>query len=143
MHENGQLTTYCGTIFRRVSKDDKYSSREDKERGFSVDIHINNMAIIYDKSCGVVLKYGDTETTDIKEYYETICNMYKEKGYNDMVNSLEMIELDRYSGILDIDEICTLVNWFCNSIGNKLMETLELSSDGLKVKIKQLQDIGW
>lgn len=44
---------------------------------------------------------------------------------------------------LDIDEVCTLVNWFNNCIGEQMPEFLSLSLDDMKVKLAKLRRIGF
>jgi hypothetical protein len=126
MHELGNLTVNYGSIY---PKDGSFM--------------INNICLVVDKSDGIVFKYGDKDTSDIISYFEHTVKVYREKGHNDMADNLMLLEFNRYDGVLDIDEICTLVNWFRNSIGHLLMETLQLSEIDLKAKIKSLQEMGW
>lgn len=126
MHEKGVYTVEYGSIYNKDHS-----------------VMMDNIGLIIDKETGTVYKIGDTERTDIEAYYQNIINKYRESGLSDMADNLIFVAFDRYRGILDIDEICTLVNYFFNHIGEKLMETLSLDEVALKEKIKHLQDVGF
>lgn len=125
-HELGNLTTDNGMIV-----------------GKRMTYYANNPCIIIDKQSGSLLKMGDTHTNPLTDYFNTAVNAYKNAGFDDMANDMILINFDRYA-TLDIEEICTLMNYFMNSIGPVKMAAL-LNSDEteLKTEIARLTDIGW
>lgn len=130
MHEIGYLTTYYGMI---VEHDVDKSN-----------VHMNNPAIVLDLEVGSVLKMGDELTSDIKDWYDTAVNTYISNGMIDIVDSLQLITFDRYDGILDIDDICTLINYMRNTPGSEKMKALlSMNADDLKQEVERLQSIGF
>lgn len=111
-----------------------------KEHG----VYMNNPCLVIDKETGTLLKMGDELTSNIKKYYDTMMSQYFELGIDIDESDIVFIKLDRYNGVLDIDEICTLINYMHNSIGKERMNALlEMDDSSLKAKIKELQDIGF
>lgn len=127
IHEKGYLTVKYGSIYPQ------------KDFSFMID----NMAMIIDIEIGSVLKYGDIDHSDIKNYYENMCKKYHNLGLADMTDSIMLITFDRYQGILDIDEICSLSNYFLNHIGEKMREILNMTESELKELIKRIQEWGF
>lgn len=99
----------------------------------------NNPAVCIDKTTGSVLKCGDDDM--IRKYSATAIDSYIKCGFTDMANSICIITFDRY-GTLNIDEICTLMNYMQNSIGPDKMNTLlNMNPVEIKAEIKRLQSI--
>lgn len=127
MHERGFLKVYEGMLLN-------------EEYG----VYMNEPCLIIDRETGSLLKMGDELTSNIKKYYDTMISQYFELGIGVDKSDIVFIKLDRYNGVLDIDEICTLINYMYNSIGKERMNALlEMDDSSLKVKIKELQDIGF
>lgn len=107
-------------------------------------VHMNNPAIVVDTDTGVVLKMGDSFTSDIKEWYNIAVSAYSEVGSEITANSLKLISFDRYNDVIDIDGICTMINYMRNSIGcEKMNALLNAEAEALKLEIAKLQTIGF
>ena len=134
-HESGNYYVQDGSIFNRYNNS-----------FFDEDV-----TIIIDTSEGILLKVGKKD--NITKYFETMCSKYNNMGLTDMISSMKLItfyvkypnlgfEPDGYN--FDIDEICTIINWFNNHIGpDNMNEFLNQSLDEMKCKIKKLQNIGF
>ncbi len=105
-------------------------------------IGIDNMAVVFSKFAGLV-KYGDIEL--IRNYYSEVTKTYREAGYNDMAEDLGIIEFDRLSGVLDVDEICIFVNYMimCSANADKIMKMLSMRKAELKNEIAKLKKCGY
>ena len=103
---------------------------------------INNLVIVVDKSCGSLLKYGDAEMSDIKEWYTTAVERFRAID-PDLADNITIIEFDRYRGVLNIEDICTLLNYAVNCHSEKLMELFEMDENSLKVRLEQLRNYGY
>lgn len=68
---------------------------------------------------------------------------YEECGFKEEADSLILINFDRYSSILDVDEICSLVNYLRNTINERLKTILDMNEIELKEEIKRIQDMGY
>lgn len=129
-HEKGYLTTFCGTIMQH----DIHNST----------VHIDNPIAVIDIDTGSVLKYGDRDKSDITEWYETARQKYVQSGFPEMAESLMLVSFDRYNSSLDIDEICTMLNYMLNHIGPERMNRLlSIQTDELKQEITRLKEIGF
>lgn len=106
---------------------------------------IDNLAVVYDKQLGLSMKYGDAERSDIREYYERAVNKLKDAGLDDDADNAILIEFDRYSGKLSIEEICTVANWILSvsCLGTKLMDLLGSDEAVIRSKIKELAEAGF
>lgn len=125
-HELGNLTTECGMIV-----------------GKKMTYYANNPCIIIDKDSGTLLKMGDTTTNPLDNYLKTATDAYRKAGLDDMADAMILINFDRYS-TLNIEEICTLMNFFMNSIGpRKMAELLNSDETALKVELSRLAEMGW
>ena len=103
---------------------------------------INNLVIIVDKSCGCVLKYGDAKMSNIKEWYATAVERFRAID-PDLADNIIMIEFDRYSEVLNIEDICTILNYAVNCHSIELMKIFEMDADSLKVRLEQLRNYGY
>lgn len=129
MHECGMLKTYEGMIMSNKS---------------GLEIYMNNPVVILDTEVGTLIKMGDSLTSGIKDYYNTMITALKDSGSSDMADSMLYLEFERYNGVLDIDDICTLINYMNNSIGaEKLNKILSMDEGSLKLEVQRLQDIGF
>lgn len=104
---------------------------------------IDNMCIIVDKDTGSIMKYGDAETSDIKQYYQNMIEKYQKAGFDDMANCLMLIEFDRYDGILSIEEICTIVNYGMNCHSERFLELFSMNENDLHQRITKLKEYGY
>lgn len=130
MHEVGSLTTYYGMIVEH----NLHNSH----------VNMNNPVIVVNIETGIVLKMGDEVTSGIKEWYETAVQSYISSGFTEEANAMQLISFDRYSGVLDIDGICTLINYMRNTIGSeKMKKILSMTETELIDEVKKLQDIGF
>jgi len=103
---------------------------------------IEQPSFIYDLNGGV-MKYGEAE--QLKEYYDDTVKKYSEKGFYDIIEDLQYVELDKYNGILSVEEICTLLNYFtlCSANGERIHNILNMDEDSLKKEIEKLSSIGY
>ena len=99
-------------------------------------------AIIYDIDDGL-MKYGEAEK--LQRHYDDTIKRYSDNGYYDMVDCLKYAEFDRYDGILDIEEICTLLNYMilCSANGERIHNILNMDEDSLKKEIEKLSSVGY
>lgn len=101
----------------------------------------NNPAVLIDTECGIVLKSGDKSM--IQNYMHTAASEYLDKKMVSIAQTLTVINFDQYR-TLNIDEICTLMNYMQNSIGpRKMNELLTMSETALKAEIKRLTQYGF
>jgi len=117
----------------------EYGSVYNENKSFLID----NMCIIVDKEMGSIMKYGDAETSDIKQYYTTMCSRYNELGFSDMAESLVFIEFDRYKEQLTIEEICTIVNYGMNCHNKIFMDLFDMEISVLHKRISELKEFGY
>ena len=123
-----------------IYKTDEFGMITDKDRSFFA----NNICVIVDVNMGTLLKVGDKDTSNITKYYETMTKKYRDAGFDKYADDLTLIEFDRHSGVLDIDGVCTIVNYLSNCIGGpKLQELLSMSDEQLIEKVNYLQGIGF
>lgn len=124
MHESGNFTVEDGMIV-----------------GKRITFYANDLCMIIDVATGTVLKIGDQTTGPLDSYYETLAKSYDAMG---MAEDLKFINFDRYNGILDIDDICTVLNYFTNSIGpEKMNSLLIMNTQQLKIEVSHLQELGF
>lgn len=101
----------------------------------------NNPSICIDKSNGCVLKCGDAEM--VCNYGATAIDAYNKVGWTEQAESITVITFDRY-GFLNIEDICTLMNYMQNSIGvEKMQRLLSMGKDELTGEIQMLQELGF
>lgn len=135
MHEEGNYYVSHGSILSRYNEDVMLDE---------------DVTVVVDIDSGGLLKVGKKDW--VTNYFNTMCNRYLSNGFPEMVSSLKLItfhvkypefdfEPEGYN--FDIDEICTIINWFGNSIGEQMKWFLELPLDEAKAKIKKLQNIGF
>lgn len=118
------LRVECGTIYT--------------EDGIGID----KMSVILDKTVGL-MKYGDADW--INEYYSEMVSKYSAAGFEGMTENLMLINFDKYDGLLDIDAICTFVNYMilCSGNSKKIMEILSMAEDKILVEIMKLKGLGY
>lgn len=106
--------------------------------------------ILVDVETGALLKYGHKAMVE-KYYNKTVEKSAKAKI--DLYDTWRLITFHvRYDEFdfapdgynLDIDEICTIINWFNNHIGGQAMsDFLNSSIEKIRAKITSLQKIGF
>lgn len=102
------------------------------------------VAVLVDLEFGTLLKVGEADW--VNNYRNTMIEAYKKAGHAEMGNALTVVEFKHplVDGKLDADEICTMINYLGNSIGEKSMkELLTMDIDNLKNKLKTLQEFGF
>ncbi len=131
MHENGHYYVENGSIYSRING------------AFMID---EDATILLDTECGTLLKIGQKQS--VTDYFNTMVTKYLEAGFADIANGLKLItfqikyeelgfEPDGYN--LNIDEVCTLINWFNNCVGAERMKWfLSLDLEQIKEHIKKL-----
>ena len=135
MHEEGIYYVNNGSILSRYNEGIMFSE---------------DVTVLVDIDTGGLLKVGKKNW--VTNYFGTMCSRYLNNGFPEMVSSLKLItfhvkypefdfEPEGYN--FDIDEICTIINWFGNSIGEQMKQFLELPLDEAEAKIKKLQNIGF
>lgn len=109
-----------------------------------------DITIVVDTEVGSLLKIGKKDW--VEKYFHDMCSKYVSAGFPEMQNELQLITFHvKYENLgfapegynFDIDEICTIINWFNNSIGDKLKWFLGLPLDEAKAQIKRLQEVGF
>ena len=136
MHKNGPYFVENGSIYSM------YNS------GFMLG---EEPTILVDGDVGTLLKVGNKDT--VTNYYNVIISKYTNIGCLDLANGIRLLNFniqyeDERFGIqnfeLTVDDICTIINWFSNSIGSEKMNWfLNLDLESVKNYIKTLQDIGF
>lgn len=117
-HENGIFTVDCGSIIN-------------KQNGMG----ITNPSVVIDTDTGTVLKIGDAVW--VKDYYNKLCNVALD------INCT-FLTFDRYRGALDVDGICTIMNYMMNSLGQeRTCQLIQMPVVDLLKEITRLQLIGW
>ena len=135
MHENCAYYVQYGSIYNR------------HDGGIMLD---EDITIIVDIETGTLLKVGKKDW--VTDCFNRMYQKYVDKGFSNIAATLRLItfhvkypELDfepeGYN--FDIDEICTIINWFGNSIGERMKWFLELPLDEAKIEIQKLQEIGF
>lgn len=135
MHENCAYYVQYGSIYNKYN--DRVMLDED-------------ITIIVDIETYTLLKVGKKDW--VTDYFNHMCQKYIDKGFSNIAATLKLItfhvkypelgfEPEGYN--FDIDEICTIINWFSNGIGERMRWFLELSLDEAKIEIKKLQAIGF
>lgn len=135
MHEKCNYYVQYGSIYSRSNP------------GVMLD---EDITIVVDTEVGSLLKIGKKDW--VTEYFNNMCKKYVDNGYPEMVDSLRLITFHvKYENLgfepegynFDIDEVCIIINWFNNSIGERLKWFLELPLDEAKAEIKRLQMFGF
>lgn len=98
------------------------------------------VAMVVDINCGTLLKIG--KINDMINYATTVRDSYNKIGLPMVANDIVLIIYDETSK-LSSDEICTIINWFNNSIGPKMKEFIELDYDEALKEIKRLKELGF
>lgn len=138
LHRNGPCKMQYGSIY-----------------GFKGNL-IENPAVILEipKEPDEILTlhhYGSAES--IREMYNAMHDRYIFAGLIEMTENLVMITFDTLTGFADYDrmtganfttdEICTLINWLCNTIYVKNFNELLESEEIAHAKLRQLMSFGF
>lgn len=136
LHENGPYYTQNGSIYSRYND------------GFMMD---EDSSVIVDVGTGTLLKVGKRE--NIEPYYRTMCQKYNQMGFPEFYETLRLVTFNvKYEELnfapegynFSIDEVCTIINWFNNSIGDKMKEFLDNTNlNAVKAEIERLQLFGF
>ena len=104
-------------------------------------IPIEHPAIILDTSSGTLLKVGDIKW--VKDYYEKACGRLRIVN-KDMAESLALLEFEYSNSNLNVDELCTMINYFNNSIGpDSLKKFFLLTEEETHQKLRSLMEAGF
>ncbi len=103
---------------------------------------IDDMAIIVDEDGGVLLKFGDVNTSDICQYYDIMISRYRMVDPK-MAEKIILIKFDKYKGILDNNEICTIVNYGMNCHSEKFLDLFKMNKEELKIELEKLRNYGY
>jgi hypothetical protein len=136
MHEKGNYFTQYGSIYAKSNP------------GIMLD---EDITIVIDIESGILMKVGKKDM--VEAYFNDSVSKYVAVGFPEMQNKLKLITFKvKYEELgfapegynFDIDEICTILNWFNNSIGGTKMKWfLESPLDAVKSEIKRLQGFGF
>ena len=144
MHEIGNMEVANGLchIGRTTYEGDYIKNKYSKDA-----LLMFKPAVIIDRCTGTVIKIGDTELSNIRQYYDTgiasFNRLRKDTGLDIPVDWF-LLEFDDKTDVLDMHEICTLLNYMQNTIGEHEMERLlHLKEDELKLEIRKLAEIGF
>lgn len=100
----------------------------------------DGVAMIVDIESGVLLKVGQVDV--LVNYLSVMRESYNKIGLPMIANNIIVVVYDETSN-LPPDDICTIINWFSNSIGDKMKEFLELDYKETLKEIKRLQELGF
>lgn len=100
----------------------------------------DGIAMIADLESGVLLKVGQVDV--LVNYLSVMRESYNKIGLPMIANNIILVVYDETSD-LSPDDICTIINWFSNSIGDKMKEFLELDYKETLKEIKRLQELGF
>lgn len=104
---------------------------------------ISNLVMVVDKQCGTLLKYGDAEMSNIKDWYVRTVEKFRDID-EETADNIVMIEFSRYNGVLSIEDICTILNYAVNCSGTSgFIRMLDMDKDSLKSRIEQLRKYGY
>lgn len=109
-----------------------------------------------EEDTGILHKVGRFE--NVSKYFDEMTSKLERIGMTDSYKDLHLIQFNvKFEAIPDldvpefapegynftVDEICTIVNWFNNSIGGEMGKFLALPLIEMKNKIQSLQRIGF
>jgi hypothetical protein len=127
MHKNGNFYVESGSILSKINPDTMLDE---------------DVTIIIDIDEGILFKVG--RKSSVTNYFNKKCQKYIDCDMPEMIQSLRLITFDILKPEhFDADEICTIINWFANAIGEKMKWFLELPLPEAKRQIEQLQAIGF
>lgn len=103
----------------------------------------NTAGLVIDAGTGTVLRTASEEAA--KSYFATMIhalNDTADKGMpaaKHMADSIQLVTFDLKNGPLDIEQVCTLINYMNNTIGNDNMKALlALDQEQLIAKAEEL-----
>ena len=109
---------------------------------------IDNIGLVINKKLGFV-KYGSLDViageSNLRNYYNKTVKSLRGIGLDDEADNLVLIEFDRYDGVLNIEEICTLCNYIIMVLHDysDIMNLMSLDENGLRSEISRLQSMGY
>lgn len=123
-HENGMHVVECGSIINKSSGN-----------------IVENPAVCIDMNTGSMMKVGDMGM--VESWYNTAVHRFLQNDMTKDAESLQLIKFEKYEK-LSQDEICTMMNYMANSIGEeKMKELLSMDEAALHEKLARLAEIGW
>lgn len=135
-HTNGPWYVNYGSIFNRYNE------------GIMLD---EDIAILIDEESGTLHKVGKRE--NIEEYFNNVVKTAKITGVEWLIKGWKILTFNvKYEEFdftpegynFNIDEVCTIINWFNNCISAESMkEFLQMSLEEAKIKIEKLQNLGF
>ena len=134
MHEKGSYYTQYGSIYNRCTG----------------EMFGDSLSILISLDPGTLHRVGDKDW--VESCFATYHKAYTESGLIEEADSLRVITFNIKRENLgfapegynfDINEVCTIINWFSNSIGERMQQFLEMPLDDMKAKIKELQEYGF
>lgn len=101
---------------------------------------IEHPAIVLDVSSGTLLKVGEVDW--VREYFESACPRLR--AFNkEMADSLAILEFKYSNSNMSVDELCTMINYFNNSIGPELLKRFFLlTEDEMHRTLRGLMEAG-
>lgn len=130
MHENCNFYVENGSILCRANP------------GVMLD---EDITILIDIEDGVLLKVGRRDW--VTDYFNVICGRYADLKMPELSDSLKLITFGMEDEYTDHDafihRICTIINWFGNSIGERMKWFLELPLEEAEAQVRKLQEIGF
>lgn len=126
-------TTEDGMI---IAVSEKYGSK-------NIICYMNEPSMIIDRSLGTVLRYGDVHTANMNARLAKMNAAYA-GIQKEMRPVLQLITFDRYKAGMGIEAVCTLMNYFMNSLSfDQMNEILLANEDIFNSKILKLQEAGF
>lgn len=110
-----------------------------------------DVTVLVDLSMGSLSKVGDKQW--VEKHFHERCAKYQSMGMPEMANNLLCITFNiKYENLgfapegynLDVDEVCTILNWLSNHPKPERMQHFLSSPEPeLKKEIQRLQSIGF
>ena len=115
--------------------------KENKICMYNSNTPIENPAIVLDVSSGTLLKVGEADW--VREYFESACHRLRAVN-KEMADSLAILEFKYSNSNMSVDELCTMINYFNNSIGPELLKRFFLlTEDEMHQKLRGLMEAGF
>lgn len=108
----------------------------------NVSISKEDISVLIDIDTNTLIKIGDSNF--ITNYRDTMVQAYIKAGFPIYAESFINITFNTKCSELNIDEICTIINWLYNSIRKTEMNRfLHLPISEMKKEIQRLQKFGF
>lgn len=126
MHERGLYTTKFGTILGKMN----------------LDIRIQKMAYAISEGQNLLLKVGDANSKEFKEYVSAYRDSYRKTWGESPARDIKVFILDD-NKVLNVDDICTLTNYLMLNSRPRVTDLLMAPEIKLKTFIQKLQFRGY